>query len=281
MRSNHFHIRSRLSVAVLCVGILAFTGNCTLGPLQALLFHFTIDDTIAAGANDEMHKAFYPIGITLKKYYVRISGHLDTKGAAPPSRVTVTIEGEDQETGKKNQKISLKLSIKADGTFTATKKIKKNIPAGTIQTISASPSGEDIPAGSEIWTCIDIAKKKGDLAPASDCNGGSTGATPSPNVKIVEVLDDSFDPKSLKIRAGETVRWVLRGNRNNHTTTELESSSWDSGKILLANGDFFEHTFDASTDGRIFLYYCVTHGDCCQMQGSVLVGSTGAPPPGY
>ncbi len=274
-------IRGRLGVAALCVAILAFAGNCTLGPLQALLFHFTVDEVVAEGATSEVHKAFYPVAVNLKKHFVRVSGHLDTKGATPPDSVTVTIAGEDQDTGKSNQRITLKMSIKADGSFTATKRIKRDIPAGTVQTISANPRSADIPAGSEIWACIDIAKKKGDLAPASDCHGGNTGDTPTADVRIVEIQDDAFVPKTLRILAGETVRWVLRGSRNNHTTTELESNDWSSGKIFLQNGDFFEHTFGASTDGRIFLYYCVTHRDCCQMQGSVLVGSTGAPPPGY
>jgi plastocyanin len=220
------------------------------------------------------------VDVTLKKYWVRVSGHLDTQGAELPRQIAVTIDGEDQTTAKRNQKISLKLSIADDGTFTATKRIKKNIPAGTVQTITAAPSGADLPAGAEVWLCIDIAEKKGDLAPASECHGGNTGGTPPAGVRVVEILDDAFEPKTLRITAGDTVRWVLRGSRNNHTTTNLEMS-WDSGRVFLAQGNFFEHTFDASTDGQIFLYYCVTHRDCCEMQGSVLVGNTGAPPPGY
>lgn len=281
MRSIPNHLRSRLGVAAFCFATLAFAGNCTLGPLQALLFHFTIDDAIAAGASEEVYKAHYPLGVTLKKYFVRVSGHLDTQGAAVPKRVTVIITGEDQETGKRNQKITLKLTVKDDGAFTATKKIKKNIPAGTVQTFTANPSGEDLPAGTEVWACIDIAKKKGDLAPASDCHGDNTGGTPAPDVRIVEVLDDSFEPKSLTIQAGDTVRWVLRGSRSNHTTTEM-NSTWSSGFVFSADGDFFEHTFPANTDGQTFLYSCVSHKDCCEMQGSIRVGlSAPAPDDGY
>ena len=269
MHSTRSRIRSSINLAVLATGILVFAGNCTLGPLQAFLFHFIIDNRIAAGTTQEVHKAFYPIDVTLKKYFVRISGQLDTLGETPPDRITVTIAGEDQATGKSNQKITLKLTVKDDGSFTATKKIKKNIPAGTIQTISANPTGTDIPAGSEVWACINIAEKKADLAPASDCHRGATA-----DVQIVEILDDAFVPKSVTIEPGVTVRWVLRGNRSNHTTTEI-NASWDSGFVFSSTGDFFEHTFESDTDGQTFMYSCVTHKDCCEMQGSIRVGDGG------
>ena len=277
MRLTRPKTRARLTLTALCLFVLAFTGNCTLGPLQAFLFHFTLDDAVEVGKTEDVHRAFYPVAVGVKKHWVRISGYLDTKGAELPSRVAVTIEGEDQTTGKRNQKINLNLSIQPDGSFTATKKIRKNIPAGTVQSISARPTGAELPAGAEVWACIDIAEKKGDLAPASDCNGGNTGETPTADMAIVEVLDDAFEPKSLVIRPGDTVRWVLRGNRGNHTTNEM-NATWQSGFVFSENGDFFEHTFSATDDGTTFLYFCATHQGCCEMQGSIRVGA-GAPPP--
>ncbi len=276
MRLTRSTIRSRFNLAVLTAGILVFASNCTLGPLQAFLFHFFVDNQITAGTTEEIHKAFYPIDVTLKKYFVRISGRLDTHGETPPNRITVTIAGEDQVTGKRNQKITLKLTLREDGSFTATKKIKKNIPAGTIQTISANPTGADIPAGSEVWACIDIAEKKADLAPASDCHGRT-----AVDIQIVEIVDDAFVPKSVTIEPGVTVRWVLRGNRSNHTTTEM-SATWDSGFAFSHNGDFFEHTFGSDTEDKTFMYSCVTHKACCEMQGSISVGENApGPDDGY
>ena len=277
MSSIHSNTRSRLGLAALCLGILAFAGNCTLGPLQALLFHFTIDQTVAAGTTQEVHTAYYPAGVTLNKYWVRLSGHLDVKGETPPSRITVNLQGEDRVSGKVNHKLTLQISIKDDGSFSATKKIKKNIAAGTVQTITANPAGADIPAGSEVWVCVDIAKNKGDLAAASDCHGGTDGM-PTGEVHVVAIGDNDFDPKRVRLQAGDTVRWVLRGSSASHTTTAMETT-WDSGFVFSEIGDFFEHTFDASTNNQTFRYYCRTHQGCCQMQGSVLVGDD-APDPG-
>lgn len=277
MRLPSSKTRGRFGIALLAVAVLAFAGNCTLGPLQALLFHFTLDQAIAEGADAEVHRAFYPAALTLRKHWVRVSGHLDTGDEAPPGRLTVTIEGEDQVSGKRNHRLTVKLVIADDGSFSATKRIKKNIPAGTIQSISASPSGAGLAAGVEVWLCVDIAKNKADLAPAAECHGGNTGGTPTDEIQIVEVLDDAFEPKSVTIQPGTTVRWVLRGDRSNHTTTEM-NATWDSGFVFVEEGDFFEHTFDASTDGQTFMYSCVSHKDCCEMQGSVRVGEN-APEP--
>ena len=269
-------LRSTLRLSVFCLSLVMLTGNCTLGPLQALIFHFTVGETVTDGSTDEVHKAFYPVEVVLKRYFVRLSGHIDTKGEPIPAKIAVAIVGEDQVTGKKNQRVNLNLKIRADGSFTATKRIKKNIPAGTVQKITAKPTGADIPSAAEVWICIDIAKKKSDLAPASECSG-ATGGGPVDGIHIVEVLDDAFEPKRLRIQAGDTVRWVLRGDRDNHTTTEM-NSTWDSGFTFSSQGDFFEHTFGPETNNSTLLYSCQSHKDCCEMQGSIQVGDD-APSP--
>lgn len=48
-----------------------------------------------------------------------------------------------------------------------------------------------------------------------------------------------------------------------------------SGFVFSSTGDFFEHTFESDTDGQTFMYSCVTHKDCCEMQGSIRVGDGG------
>lgn len=122
------------------------------------------------------------------------------------------------------------------------------------------------------------------------CGGGGGGGTsaptlppppPAPNIVTIDVLDNSFDPKQVQVQPGTTVRWVLQGNAPNHTTTEM-ATTWDSGFTLVNPGDFFEHTFTEADDNQTFEYSCVTHKDCCEMQGSIQVGQNAPPPtPGY
>lgn len=116
--------------------------------------------------------------------------------------------------------------------------------------------------------------------------GGSSPTAPSPPppggmTTVVEVQDDRFQPQSVTVQPGTTVRWVMRGTHPGHTVTE-ENGVFDSGFVFVSGGDAFEHTFTQSDAGRTFLYYCQSHQACCNMQGSVRVGA-GAPqpPPGY
>lgn len=124
------------------------------------------------------------------------------------------------------------------------------------------------------------------LALAVACSGGGGGgnsptAPMSNGVVTVEIHDDFFSPKSVTVAPGQTVRWVLVGSDYQHTVTELDGR-WDSGFRFTSSGATFAHTFGNGDDGMTFQYYCKTHRGCCQMQGSVRVGSTAPPPPpGY
>ena len=109
-------------------------------------------------------------------------------------------------------------------------------------------------------------------------SSSSSGMTVMPKMVTVEILDFSYNPKSIQINAGDTVRWVLVGANTTHTVTAL-NGAFDSDFILLQAGDFFDHTFTQANNNFTFEYSCDTHeGAPLDMKGSVLVG-TGAPPP--
>lgn len=114
--------------------------------------------------------------------------------------------------------------------------------------------------------------------------GGSPTAPPPPptgNVVEVTVNDNFFDPRSIIIEPGQTVRWVLRGRMTNHTTT-ARNGEWDSGFVFRQAGATFERTFSQADDDKTFEYLCETHWVSDQMQGSVRVGQDAPPPnPGY
>lgn len=115
--------------------------------------------------------------------------------------------------------------------------------------------------------------------------GGPTAPSPTPtpgpstgSVHTVQVNDDSYDPKSITIEPGDTVRWVMNGNITTHTVT-AKDGSFDSGSIFTTKGAMYERRFD--TRGT-FEYACKVHSNCCLMRGSVLVGANAPPPdPSY
>jgi plastocyanin len=117
-----------------------------------------------------------------------------------------------------------------------------------------------------------------------DNDNGSPTAPPVPapgSVVTVEILDFRFEPRSVTIQPGQIVRWVLRGPTTTHNVVD-NSGAFDSGFVFTAQGAMFERAFPSGENGRTFEYRCTTHVGCCQMQGSVRVGSSApAPGPGY
>jgi len=106
-------------------------------------------------------------------------------------------------------------------------------------------------------------------------NGGGSPTEPRPaQVIVVQVKDNSYEPKSITIEPGDTVRWVVSGTDRTHTVTAV-NGAFDSGAVFTASGATFERRFDTA---GTWDYSCKAHKQCCLMQGSVRVGS-GAPPP--
>lgn len=80
---------------------------------------------------------------------------------------------------------------------------------------------------------------------------GGRGSAPSQH--RVDVRDDAFAPRKLRIAPGDTVIWENKG-ANIHTVTS-EANEFDSGD--LAAGDTFRHVFKKP---GAYLYYCKYHG---------------------
>src|SRR5262245_52267856 len=88
-----------------------------------------------------------------------------------------------------------------------------------------------------------------------------------------------FSPSSVTIHPGDTVQWTF--SSAGHSTTSgspgMPNGLWDSG--IRNQGAVFSHTFP---NVGPFPYYCIPHGGCCGMVGTVMVVSptpTPTPPP--
>src|SRR5688500_3110300 len=101
--------------------------------------------------------------------------------------------------------------------------------------------------------------------------GGPTDPGPVAATATVELFDNSYSPRSVTVNPGDTVSWVLRGNDRTHTVTAIDGA-FDSGAVFNQPGATFRRTFNEA--GRTFEIRCAAHADCCNMRGSVRVGSS-------
>ncbi len=166
MRSSY---RSLGAAAGLSAGLifLACVPIFTDGLFQTLSFNFRFDKALAAGEERIVHVGIFPEAVQLKKNIVQVSGQL--VGDDLPKSVTLEAELENPLTGKVAQRISLQLDIGEDGHFSASSKIKKNVKLGEMLTVTLEPNRADLPKSTEITICVDLVKKKTDLANVPAC----------------------------------------------------------------------------------------------------------------
>lgn len=247
----------------------------TAEQLQSLRLYLKTTQNLQAGQLSEVYSAGYPSKLKLKKNWIKVFGNLEMKDD-PPKKITLQIESSNKDSGSIYLRFKMTLNVDADGTFSGIKKFPKDLRANTHQRFLVQPHGGNIPSGAKVAVCLEIVKKKSDASGDTSCQEGGGGV--AGNVLTIRVLDNRFEPKSPVIQPGQIVRWVLEGTSLDHTTTAM-NGQWDSGLAFDSPGALFEATFPTSLDGQTFEYFCETHKDCCQMQGSIRVG-TDAPDPG-
>jgi len=97
-------------------------------------------------------------------------------------------------------------------------------------------------------------------APPAPTNTPMPGATGTVDVTI---MNFAFDPPSLTIKVGTTVRWTNQDSAAHSVTSD--TGVWDSGSIV--EGAAYSRVFD--TVGT-FAYYCGIHPS---MKGTIIVTS--------
>src|SRR6478609_11926618 len=104
---------------------------------------------------------------------------------------------------------------------------------------------------------------------AKPASATTFNVTVGPNGNLV------FSPSSVTIHPGDQVKWTW--SSSGHSTTSgspgQPNGIWDSG--IHNQGATFTHTFNSA---GTFPYYCIPHGGCCMMVGTVMVVSASPTP---
>lgn len=105
--------------------------------------------------------------------------------------------------------------------------------------------------------------------------GAATASATTFSVDVAPGGQLMFSPASVSIQAGDTVTWSWRASGHSVTsgTPGKPSGIFDSG--VNSSGFTFSHTFN---DLGTFTYYCMPHGACCGMTGSVTVAAASPTP---
>lgn len=125
-------------------------------------------------------------------------------------------------------------------------------------------AGADGTAGSGGTAGIDGAAGTGGTSDARDTGGATQTVT-------VQVVDNRFEPATVTIARGTTVRWTNASATMTHTVTSGASSTTAGAGTLfdrsLAPGATFDYTFNTAGDQP---YFCRPH-EALGMRGTVRV----------
>jgi len=107
---------------------------------------------------------------------------------------------------------------------------------------------------------ISYSCTKSSMDSITGTNSGSKGSD-GPGTNEVWIQDMAFNPSTITISAGTTLKWTNK----DAVTHDVTSTTGSFGSGPLNNGDTFSYTFSSS---GTYTYYCTIHPS---MTGSVTV----------
>ncbi len=236
-------LKSIALVAVLSGTVLAqgcaldFSGD----NFQRFRVFFSLTEALVQGEATLVHVWFFPTSIKVRKRWVQISGKLTTAGDEMlPSDVTVVARFEDVDTGKQQSKVSIKVRIDDDGSFSASKKLKKNISANSMMVVTIEPSDNDLPEDTELALCVDLVEKKSDVNSLPVCveeeeeDDGGDGGDQAVTLSELQTSLFTFTCALIGCHSGATASagLVLEAGRTFSETVNVPSSQVASFDII-------------------------------------------------
>lgn len=182
--------QAAITLLVLAVGIQGCALDFSGDNFQRLKTFFKLSETLVQGEAALVHSWFFPAAIKIKKRWVRVSGVASAPGGLPAD-VTVVAAFEDMATGAPQSKVTIKVKIGSDGTFSERKKLKKNVIAESLMMVTVQPAGDDLEKNTELTLCVDLLEKKRDLNKIADCAVGGGNGSPA---TLTELQNDFFTP---------------------------------------------------------------------------------------
>jgi plastocyanin len=105
----------------------------------------------------------------------------------------------------------------------------------------------------------------GDKAEVTESEGSEVSSPGGARTVVVKMRDVQFEPESVSIRAGQTVRWVNQ-DQTDHTVVKVSGPSEDFDSGDIAGGDSYDQSF---ADKGIVEYMCQIHPGA--MRGEVKI----------
>ncbi len=229
-------IVSRTVTTAILSGFLLLQG-CALDfsgdNFQRFRIFFKLTENLVAGEARSVHSWFFPSALKVKKRWVRLSGRLTApENARLPESATVLARFEDADTGKQQSTVSIKVGVEDDGSFSASKKLKKNIAADSLMTVTIEPAGGDLAEDTSLALCVDLVGSKKDLSTIPRClEDDDDGGGDNPQAVTLSQLQTSLFTPTCAVAGCHSAASAQAG-------------------LILAAGRTFNETVNVPSSGR-------------------------------
>ena len=187
------------AVAAATLTVAACVPIFSNGDFQTLRLVFELSQTIDEGQEETVQVSAFPLGAKVRKNFVQLSGRLTAAANTElPARVRVLAVFENQSSGKVTQRVPMTLNIRDGGLFSASKRLKKNVGAGDLMTVTLQPTGGALAKSSEITLCVDLVKKKADLKKLPACVEADGGDGGGAAITLSSLQNDFLTPSCAR-----------------------------------------------------------------------------------
>lgn len=190
-------------------------------------------------------------------------------GMDPTPVEKATINVEVTADGSARQGVTVRLFVSGTQSALETKQTASNGSASFTELEAGTYEAEiDVPAGLVLSTGETVRKSVTVAAGGTGAVAFGLVSDEDPGEEVVEIhltAGNQFDPSSVTISVGTTVRWI-NDTSTFHTITPSDHSEWSRQEMNSA-GQEFEHTFQST---GTFDYFCEPH-ESFGMTGSITV----------
>lgn len=115
--------------------------------------------------------------VDTRKRTLQLSGGFERPaGERLPREVRLVATVTEPPDGKVRQRIKLTADVRPEDRFRVSKKIRRDVAAGSTVEVTVEPVGDDLPTGTRVKLCVDLVEAKRDLDDFPSCAAG-TGPT--------------------------------------------------------------------------------------------------------
>ncbi len=145
---------------------------------QHLEAAFELSRTLARGERHLVAVWTLAEGVDTRRRFLQLSGSLARpEGGRLPREIDLVATVTEPPAERVRQRLRLSAAVTPEDRFRVSKKVRRDLSAGSRVEVTIEPVGDDLAAGTGVALCVDLVAKRRDLASFPSCAAGGGPTT--------------------------------------------------------------------------------------------------------